>query len=84
MTRTLVPGNNPAARAKTDGGKAERGFALVDALLCLFICGIILGIVANSQAVRRRALTELTEYAGRLIEERNRIDGERTGLNEKQ
>ncbi|MDR2053615.1 MAG: hypothetical protein LBP80_09385, partial [Treponema sp.] len=65
-------------------GKADRGFALVDALLCLFICGIIFGIAANSQAVRRRALAELAEHTGRLIEERNRIDGERTGIDEKQ
>jgi hypothetical protein len=80
----LVRGNDPAVRTKTGGGKADRGFALVDALLCLFICGIIFGIAANSQAVRRRALAELTEHTGRLIEERNRIDGERTGINEKQ
>jgi hypothetical protein len=83
MMRTLVHGNKPATRAETDGGKADRGFALVDALLCLFICGIIFGIAANSQAARRRALAELTEQTGRLIEERNRIDRERTGINEK-
>jgi uncharacterized membrane protein len=79
MTRISVHGNDPAVRAETD-----RGFALMDALLCLFICGIIFGIAVNSQVVRRRALAELTEHAGRLIEERNRIDGERTGINEKQ
>jgi hypothetical protein len=48
----------------------------------LFICGIIFGIAANSQAARKRVLAELTEHTGRLIEERNRIDGERTGISE--
>ncbi|MDR0451793.1 MAG: hypothetical protein LBH15_01970 [Treponema sp.] len=57
---------------------------LLDALLCLFISGIIFGIVANSQGARRNALEELTEHTSRLIEERNRNDGERTGINEKQ
>ncbi|MDR2246924.1 MAG: hypothetical protein LBE17_09730 [Treponema sp.] len=82
MTRTSVPGNesNPKARGKPDHDKSDRGFALTDALLCLFICGIIFGIAANSQAVRKRVLTELTEHTGRLIEERNRIDGERTDI----
>ncbi|MDR2784747.1 MAG: hypothetical protein LBB83_02415 [Treponema sp.] len=82
MTRILVHGNKPALHAKTDNGKADHGFALVDALLCLFICGIIFGIAANSQAARKRVLAELTEHTGRLIEERNRIDGERTGISE--
>jgi hypothetical protein len=80
MMRTSVPGNNLSRRDKSDRRKSDRGFALTDALLCLFICGIIFGIAANSQTVRRRVLAELTEHAGRLIEERNRIDGERTGI----
>jgi hypothetical protein len=71
MTRTSVHGN-------------ERGFVLLDALLCLFITGIIFGILLNSQAVRRRVFADMTEHTGRMIEERNRIDGERTGINEEQ
>ncbi|MDR1352083.1 MAG: hypothetical protein LBK05_02280 [Treponema sp.] len=86
MTRISVHGNEaaPETRGKTDRRKAEYGSVLLDALLCLFISGIIFGIVVNSQDVRRRALTELTEHTGRLIEERNLIDRERTGINEKQ
>jgi hypothetical protein len=72
------------APGKTDRKKAEYGSVLLDALLCLFISGIIFGIAVNSQDVRRRALAELTEHTGQLIEERNRIDGERAGINEKQ
>jgi hypothetical protein len=62
--------------------RAERGFVLLDALLCLFISGIIFGIIVNSQAVQRRALAEVTKHAGQLIEERNRIDGKRVGIDE--
>jgi hypothetical protein len=50
----------------------------------LFITGIIFGIIFNSQAVQRRVFAGLTEHTGRMIEERNRIDGERTGINEEQ
>jgi hypothetical protein len=86
MKRTLVPGNEKrrAVRGKTKRGRGEGGFVLIDALLCLFLSGIIIGVAANSHDTRRRVLEKLTELTGQLIGERNRIDGERTGINEKQ
>jgi hypothetical protein len=75
MTRTLVHGNK--AR------KAEHGFVLLDAILCLFIAGIILGIVFNTRIIHSWALDAATEHTGHIIEERNRIDRERLGIDER-
>jgi hypothetical protein len=58
MTRTSVPGN-------------ERGFALLDALLCLFTTALILTVLSCAVSGALRVSFRAFHAGAALIEERN-------------
>jgi hypothetical protein len=58
MMRILTPGNN-------------RGFALLDALLCIFITGVILIALRGAGFVHREITRAVITSTTAIIEERN-------------
>jgi competence protein ComGC len=69
MTRIFAPGN-----------KRERGFALIDALLCLFLSGVVFLLLQGNSGAERRITLKAGEQAMALITERNALDYNRMGI----
>jgi hypothetical protein len=62
MTRISFPGNK----------RRERGFALPDALFCLFVTGVILLILQGASVSLSRLVFKAAANIHGIIEERNR------------
>jgi Tfp pilus assembly protein PilV len=69
MTRTSAPGN-----------ERDRGFALPDALLCLFIAGVILLALQGASASLGRISAGVAAAGHALIRERNALELEKTAM----
>jgi Tfp pilus assembly protein PilV len=64
MTRISFPGNK----------RRERGFALPDALLCLFVTGVILLILQGASVSLNRLAFKAVTSIHSIIEDRNRME----------
>ena len=68
MIRILPPGNN---RGRTEG------FILLDALLSIFIAGILLIIIYGASSLHRRISAGAARNTSAIIEERNGFERDR-------
>jgi hypothetical protein len=69
MTRTSAPGN-----------EREKGFVLPDALLCLFIAGVILLSLQGASASLGRISAGMLAAGHALIRERNTLELEKAAM----
>jgi hypothetical protein len=87
MMQTLLPGNNrsPCSRCsrRRSAGQGERGFILSDALLCLFVTGVILLVLQGASVSLSRFVFKAVVKMYSIIEERNRIETNETDVNSK-
>jgi Tfp pilus assembly protein PilV len=72
MTRISFPGNK----------RWERGFALPDALLCLFVTGVILLILQGASVSLSRFAFKTVTNIHSIIEDRNMLEPGNAGVND--